>query len=102
MSKEKEAVVLPVITDGLAPKGGIKPAIAKGMRKQGFDWLEDQGYTRTPKGRFAKAVANVDGSTAYFVIDLVVSNDPGLFDMPAEPKVKAKESTEVLDIPDLV
>lgn len=98
MSKE-----LAVITGGLAPKGGLKAQVARGIREQAGEWLETQGYELTPKGRFVMPIANVDGTTAYIVLDLAVSNSPTLFDEPKPKAAKDSSATaDVVEIPELL
>lgn len=96
----KETVALPVIEGGLAPKGGIKPAVRAEIKAQAVARFEADGYELTEKGKLVKAVANIDGSTAYVSIDLSVTNSDTLFDAPA---AKApKEVAEPVEIPELI
>lgn len=103
MSEKVKA--LPVITGGMAPKGGMKAAASKALREAESARLIADGFTLTEKGRYVKPVAELAGhdghadSTAYLVVDISISNAASLFEAP---KAKAvAEDAVSLDIPDL-
>lgn len=93
---EKTLQALPVITDGLAPKGGLKAAVGKDIKEQAVAKFLD-GFELTEKGRYVRAVAEVDGTIAYVAVSVTVTNDAEkLFAAPAaKATANAETDTEV-------
>lgn len=92
------------IENALTEKGNLKRDAHGQIRDQAVGALLD-GFEKTAKGQYVRAIATVDGNgvekTAYVTIELGVSVSDTLFDAPKAKATADDAEVEATDVPNL-
>ena len=88
------------LTGVLTEKGNLKQAVAKDLKDQALANLLE-GFEKTPKGDYVKAVAMADHKTVYVRANLSISVADNIFDEPKPREKGEKKEAEQIEVPSI-